>query len=77
MNNRLQGKNRRRTEAEKQISDLEGRMVEITAAEQNIEKRIGKQKNEGSLRDVKCTNIRIIGVPEGEERKDPRKHLKR
>ena len=55
-------------------------MVEITAAEQNIEKRIGKQKNEDSLRDlwdVKCTNIRITGVPEGEERKDPRKHLKR
>ena len=52
-------------------------MVEITAAEQNVEKRIGKQKNEGSLRDVKCTNILIIGVPEGEERKDPRKHLKR
>ena len=79
MNNRLGGINRR-TETEEQTSDLEGRMVEITAAEQNIEKRIGKQKNEDSLRDlwdVKCTNIRIIGVPEGEERKDPRKHLKR
>ena len=30
--------------AEEQISDLEGRIVEITAAEQNIEERIGKKK---------------------------------
>ena len=49
--NRLEGINRR-TETEEQTSDLEGRMVEITAAEQNIEKRIGKQKNEDSLRDL-------------------------
>ena len=51
-------------------------MVEITAAEQNIEKR--RKRNEGSLRDlcdsIKCTNIHIIGVPEGEEReKGPEK----
>ena len=46
-------------------------MVEITAAEQNKEKRM--KRNEDSLRDlwdnIKCPNIRIIGVPEGEERK--------
>ena len=45
-------------------------MVESTATEQDIEKR-GK-RNEDSLRDlwdnIKCTNIHIIGVPEGEER---------
>ena len=44
-------------------------MVEITAAEQNVEKRMKRNKN--SLRDVwdniKCTNIHIIGDPEGEE----------
>ena len=44
-------------------------MVEITAAEQNVEKRM--KRNENSLRDVwdniKCTNIHIIGDPEGEE----------
>ena len=38
--------------------------------EQNKEKRM--KRNEHSLRDlwdnVKCTNIHIIGVPEGEER---------
>ena len=45
-------------------------MVEITAREQNIEKRM--KRNEDSLRDlwdnIKCTNIHSRGVPEGEER---------
>ena len=70
MENKLEGINRRITEAEEQINDLENRMVEITATEQNIEKRM--KRNEDSLRDlwdnIKCTNICIIGVPEGEER---------
>ena len=70
MNNSLERINSRITEAKERISDLEGKMVEITAAKQNIEKRM--KRNEDSLRDlwdnVKCTNIRIIGVPEGEER---------
>ena len=39
------------------------------------------KRNQDSLRDlwdVKCTNIHIIAVPEGEEReKDLRKYLKR
>ena len=44
--------------------------------EQNKEKRM--KRNEDSLRDlwynIKCTNIHIIGVPEGEERqKGPEK----
>ena len=46
-------------------------MVEITAREQNKEKRM--KRLEDSLRDlwnnIKCTNIRIIGVPEEEEKK--------
>ena len=37
------------TEAEETINDLEDRMVEIRAAEQNIEKRM--KRNEDSLRD--------------------------
>ena len=45
-------------------------MVIITAAEQNKEKRM--KINEDSIRDlwknIKCTNIHIIGVPEGEEK---------
>ena len=50
MNNTLEGINSRRTEAEKCINDLEDRMVEITATEQNIEKRM--KRNEDSLRDL-------------------------
>ena len=80
MKKTLEGINSRITEAEEQISDLEDRMVEFTAVDQNKEKRM--KRNEDSLRDpwdnIKCTNIHIIGVPEGEEReKDPRKYLKR
>ena len=45
-------------------------MVEITAREQNTEKRM--KRNEDILRDLwdntKHTNILIIGAPEGEER---------
>ena len=79
INNTLEGIISRITEAEGQINDLEDRMVEVTATERNIEKRT--KRNEDSLRDcrdnIKHTNIHIIGVPEGEERKNLRKHLKR
>ena len=44
MNNTLEGINSRITEAEKRINYLEDRMVEITAAEQKIEKRMKKMK---------------------------------
>ena len=70
LNNTLEGINSKITEAEEWINDLKDRMVEITAAEQNIEKRM--KRNEDNLRDlrdnIKYTNIHIIGVPEGEER---------
>jgi len=51
-------------------------MVEITATWQNIEKRM--KRNEGSPRDfwdsIKCMNILIVGVPEGEKiKKGPEK----
>ena len=49
--------------------------MEITAGEQNKEKRM--KRYEDSLRDlwnIKCTDIHIIGVPEGGEReKGPEK----
>ena len=52
-------------------------MVEITATEKNKEKKM--KRTEGNLRElwenIKCTNIHIKEVPEGEERK--RKYLKR
>ena len=54
--------------------------MEIMDAEQKREKRL--KTNEESLRDhwdnVKRTNIRIIGVPEGEERERRRqKNIRR
>ena len=39
INNTLEGINSKITEAEEQINDLEDRMVEITVAEQNIQKK--------------------------------------
>ena len=69
MKNTLEGINSRITEAEEWRGDLEDRMVEFTAVEQNKEKRM--KRNEHSPRDfwdnIKHSNIRIIGVPEGEE----------
>ena len=67
----LEGINSRITEAEDRISEVEDRMAEINEAERKKEKRI--LKNEDNLRDlwdnVKCPNIRIIGVPEEEGKK--------
>ena len=69
MNNTLEGIYSRITEAEEQINDLEDKMVEITAAEQKIGKRM--KRNEDSLRDlldtIKCINIHILEIPEGKE----------
>ena len=70
MTNTLEGIHSRRAEAETQINDLEDRTLEITAIEQNVERRT--KRNEDSLRDlwdnIKHTDICIMGVPEGEER---------
>ena len=67
----LEGTNSRITEAEDRISEAEDRMVEINEAGRKKEKRI--KRNEDNLRDlwdnVKCPNIRIIGVPEEEDKK--------
>ena len=69
--NSLEGINCRIPEAEERISDLQDRMVEITAMEKNKEKRM--KRIEYSLRDfwdnIKRTNTRIIGIPEEEEKK--------
>ena len=57
-------------EAEGWIREVEDRLVEITDAEQKREKRL--KRNGDSLRElwdsIKCTNIHIMGVPEGEKR---------
>jgi len=69
--NTLEGTNSRITEAEERKSELEDRTVEITAEEQNKGKRM--KRIEDNLRDfwdnIKHTNIRVIGVPEEEEKK--------
>ena len=71
MKNALEGIHSRIIEAEERISELEDRMLKITAVEQNKEKRM--KRKEKSLRDlwdnIKHTNIRIIVVPEEEEKK--------
>ena len=68
--NSLEAANSRILEPEERTSEVEDRWEEITDAEQKREKRL--KKNEESLRElwdnVKRTNIRIIGVPEGEDR---------
>ena len=75
--NTLEGTNSRITEAEDRISEVEDRMVEINESERKKEKRI--KRNEDNLRDlwddVKCPNIRIIGVPEEDKKKDHEKIL--
>ena len=69
--NSLEGINSRITEAEERISDVEDKIMEIATTEQNKEKRM--KRLEDSLRDlwdnIKCTNIRIIGVLEEEKKK--------
>ena len=68
--NTLEGTNSRIMEAEDRISEIEDKMEEIKA-ERGKGKRI--KRNEVNLRDlwdnVKCPNIRIIGVPEEEDKK--------
>ena len=59
MNNTLEGINSRITKAEEWINDLEERMVEISATEQYIEKRM--KRNEDSLRDL-WDNIKHMNI---------------
>ena len=79
MKNTLVGINSRINEGEEQISKLEDRMVEITAVEQNKERRM--KRNGDSVRDlwhnIKHTNICIIGVSEGGEREWARENIQR
>ena len=69
--NTLEGTSSRIVEAVDRISEVEDRIVEINELERKKEKRI--KRNEDNLRDlwdnVKCPNIRTIGVPEEEDKK--------
>ena len=69
--NILEGIKSRKSEAEGWISELEDKMVEITAKEQSKIRRM--KRMEDGLRDfwrnIKPTNIWIIGVPDEEDKK--------
>ena len=67
----LEWTNSRIMEAEGRVSEVEIRMIEINEAERRKVKRI--KRNEDNLRDLwnndKQPNIRIIWVPEEEDKK--------
>ena len=69
--NTLEATNSRIMEAEDRISEIEDGTVEINESERKKEKR--SKRNENNLRDlqnnIKHPNIRIIGVPEEEDKK--------
>ena len=73
----LEGTKSRIMETEDRISEVEDKMVEINEAERKKEKR--SKRNEDNLRDlwdnVKRPNIRIIGVPEEEDKKKGHENL--
>ena len=62
--------NSRMDNAEEGISDLEGRIMEITQSGQQIE--IQMKKHESNIRDtwgnIKWANLGIVGIPEGNEK---------
>ena len=67
--NTVEGIKSRLDEAEDRISELEDKVEKNTQKEQEKEKRL--RKNEEAIREMqdnmKRNNIRIIGIPEGEE----------
>ena len=70
MNNTLEGINSRITDAKEWINHPEDRVVEITTAEQNKEKRMNKKMKTAyeTFGTTLNINIHIISTPEGEER---------
>ena len=75
--NTLKWANSRITDAEDRISEWEDRMLEINETEKKKEK--GIKRNEDNLRhlwdNVKCPNIRIIGIQEEDKKKGHEKIL--
>ena len=67
--NTLEGITSRLHEAEDQISDLDDKVEKNTQRKQEKDKRLRKNKHVvRELQDnMKCNNIHIIGIPEGEE----------
>ena len=69
--NTLEGITSRLDEAEDQISELEDKVEKNTQREQK--RKTGSEKNKEVVRELqdnmKCNNIHIIGLPEGEKKK--------
>ena len=69
LKNTVEGIKRRLNKAEDGISKLEDKVEKHTQKEQEKEQRL--RKNEEGLREMqdnmKCNNIHMIGIPEGEE----------
>ena len=69
LKNTVEGIKSRLNETEDRISELEDKVEKNTEKDQEKEKRL--RKNEEGLREmqdnVKRNNVRIIGIPEGEE----------
>ena len=79
MKNTVEGINSRITEAEKSISEMEDRKVEITAKEVNKEKRMKKKKktvSETSGTTLKALTFELYGSQKKRQRQDLRKYLK-
>ena len=78
MKNTREGIKSRLNSTESSSLSWKDKVEEITASEQNKEKRM--KRNKDSLRDlwdkITCTNIHIIGDSEKEERKGLRTYLK-
>ena len=59
-------------DAEERISDVEDRIMEITQSGQQTENQM--KKHESNIRDlwdnIEWANLRIIGIPEGEEKEN-------
>ena len=70
MKNTIEGIKSKLDEAEDQISELEDKLEKNAQTEQQNEKRL--KNNEDSLRELqdnmKCNNIHVIGISEGEEK---------
>ncbi|KAF0887397.1 LORF1 protein, partial [Crocuta crocuta] len=70
IHNKLEASNARIEEAERRISDLEDSIIEKEETEKKIDKLI--QEHERRVQElsdtIKWNNIRIIGIPEEEER---------
>ena len=72
MQSELKALKSRINNAEERINDLEDRIMEITQPGQQTENQM--KKHESNIRDlwdnIKQTNLRIIGIPEGKEKVD-------